>query len=166
MNFENWQYPRLKVAGHHCTHPSPIPLDNIRSEEHVRDIVGDGSGNDGRIKFRGLTPLGTMLRQHVIDPIVFKEIPRFRKPYLVIVITDGQPAGEPRNALEDTIKYTIDTCRRMRPELGHPVAFEIAQVGNDQKAREFLSELDSNPTVGAYVDCTSSTLNVSKPIPL
>merc|ERR1712000_403022 len=36
------------------------------------------------------------------------------------------------------------------------LAFQFAQVGNDLKAREFLSKLDEEPTIGDIIDCTSN----------
>jgi len=43
------------------------------------------------------------------------------------------------------------------PRYGKGTAsFQFAQVGNDLKAREFLSKLDEDPEVGQLVDCTSN----------
>ncbi|MBO1765011.1 hypothetical protein JQN64_27965, partial [Escherichia coli] len=39
------------------------------------------------------------------------------------------------------------------------VAFEFAQVGNDEAARKFLSKLDEHPVIGPEVDCTSNFEN-------
>lgn len=36
------------------------------------------------------------------------------------------------------------------------ISFQIAQVGEDQKAQAFLGELDNHPEVGELVDVTSS----------
>ncbi|CAI6092361.1 unnamed protein product, partial [Clonostachys chloroleuca] len=41
------------------------------------------------------------------------------------------------------------------------VAFQIAQVGNDQEARAFLAKVDKDPVIGALVDCTSNYENES-----
>lgn len=36
------------------------------------------------------------------------------------------------------------------------LSLQIAQVGNDIKARQFLEEIDNHPEVGGLVDCTSN----------
>lgn len=50
----------------------------------------------GQIKFSGLTPLFTSLRSKIIDPLVIAPARQnaLQKPVLVIVITDGEPAGD------------------------------------------------------------------------
>ncbi|KAK3079859.1 hypothetical protein LTR53_020568, partial [Teratosphaeriaceae sp. CCFEE 6253] len=73
---------------------------------------------------------------------------------LFICITDGQPAGENANELTETVRYALDNARRS-PYGPGAVAFQFAQVGNDQKATEFLAKLDNDPVVGREVDCTS-----------
>jgi hypothetical protein len=85
---------------------------------------------------------------------------QFRKPVLIIGITDGQPAGENANALVETIRYAHGQCNQSTLN-GQPlgegaIAFQFAQVGNDQKATEFLAKLDNDPQIGRMVDCTSS----------
>ena len=82
---------------------------------------------------------------------------QLRKPVLAIAITDGQPAGEPQNAVFDAIRSTLAALDQARISRG-AVAFEFAQVGNDEMARKFLGKLDEDPNVGPFVDCTSSNL--------
>jgi hypothetical protein len=140
---------------------------------HMRDNNGrplqDGVANESQIEsimrgvqFKGLTPMGTKLRQKVIDEIVLSRAQsgQLRKPVLVITITDGQPAGEPQNAVFDTIRYAFDTLQQRFPQYGRgALAFEFAQVGNDEAARKFLGKLDSDPNIGPMVDCTSNFEN-------
>ena len=110
-------------------------------------------------KFSGLTPLGTSLRKKVMDALFMPNLRsgRMRKPMLVIVITDGQPAGEPKEAVFDTIRSAMSEAARSQYGPG-ALALQIAQVGNDQGARDFLAKLDNDPVVGSMVDCTSSKL--------
>ena len=124
-------------------------LDGIRSEQQVDQLMRS-------VSFKGLTPMGTAMRQKVIDGIVVPKLQRrmYQKPTLVITVTDGQPAGEAQNTVYDTIKYAVDQVARQYGPGG--IAFQFAQVGNDQKAREFLGKLDEDPVVGGMVDCTSS----------
>jgi hypothetical protein len=126
--------------------------DGIATEAQIEHLM---SG----VQFKGLTPMGTQLRLKVLEPIVLQKAravpPQMKKPILVIAITDGQPAGEPQNAVSDAIK---DTFRQLdsTPYRRGAVAFEFAQVGNDEMARKFLGKLDEDPNIGPFVDCTSS----------
>lgn len=129
--------------------------DGVASEAQIEQIMAG-------VQFKGLTPMGTSLRKKVIDEIVLQKAAtgQLRKPVLVIAITDGQPAGEPQNAVFDTIRYAFDTLQQRYPQYGRGgIAFEFAQVGNDEMARKFLSKLDEDPQVGPMVDCTSNFEN-------
>lgn len=125
--------------------------DNIRSESQVESLVQ-------RIQFKGLTPMGTSLKNKVLDPLVVApaRAGQLKKPVLVITITDGQPAGEPQGAVFDAIRYATSELQRDQRYGRGAVSFQFAQVGNDLKAREFLSKLDEEPGIGELVDCTSS----------
>ncbi|KAI4127303.1 MAG: hypothetical protein LQ338_003263 [Usnochroma carphineum] len=122
-------------------------LDRIQNEQMVEHIMS-------KARFVGLTPLGTELRNKVIDPLVLgpARARQLQKPVLVITITDGQPAGEPANAIIETIRYASNELSRM-PQYGPgAISLQFAQVGDDQKAREFLAKLDSDPQVGQLVN--------------
>ena len=132
--------------------PQGRPLqDGVASEQQIEQIM---SG----VQFKGLTPMGTSLRRKVIDEIVLSKAQsqQLQKPVLVITVTDGQPAGEPQNAVFDTIKYAVETLQRYPQYGAGGVAFEFAQVGNDEMAKKFLGKLDEDPQIGPMVDCTSS----------
>jgi hypothetical protein len=131
--------------------PSGRPLqDGVATEAQIEQIMKG-------VKFKGLTPMGTSLRQKVIDQIVLPKASaqQLQKPVLVISVTDGQPAGEPQNAVFDTINHAVESLKRTRYGPG-AIAFEFAQVGNDEMAKKFLSKLDEDPNVGQLIDCTSS----------
>jgi len=126
--------------------------DGVANEAQIEEIMRG-------VQFKGLTPMGTSLRKKVIDEIVLSRAAQnqLRKPVLVIAITDGQPAGEPQNAVFDTIRYAFDTLQQRHPQFGRGgVAFEFAQVGNDEMAKKFLSKLDEDPAIGPMIDCTSN----------
>ena len=127
--------------------------------------VGDGIRNAddvsmlaSRVRFQGLTPLGTSLRNKVLEPMVIgpARAGRLEKPVLVITITDGQPAGEPHDTVANSIRYAIEEASRSRYGRG-AASFQFTQVGNDTRARDFLSALDEDPSIGNLIDCTSST---------
>lgn len=110
-----------------------------------------------RVRFSGLTPLGTSMDRKILQPLVLgpARAGRLQKPVLVITITDGAPAGEDRY----TITKVISNAKRelARTQYGpDAISFQIAQVGEDQKAQAFLAELDNHPEVGELVDVTSS----------
>lgn len=124
--------------------------DGIRNAEDVERLVS-------RVRFAGLTPLGTSLRNKVVDPMIMgpARANRLDKPVLVITITDGQPAGEPHSTVGDVIRYAVDELSRTRYGRG-AASFQFSQVGTDQRAREFLGTLDEDPQIGHLIDCTSS----------
>ncbi|KAF2873518.1 hypothetical protein BDV95DRAFT_567185 [Massariosphaeria phaeospora] len=130
----------------------------------LQDIVANESQIETimrGVKFQGLTPMGTSLREKVIEKIVLARAGsgQLKKPVLVVTITDGQPAGEPQNAVFDTIRYAFESLQRY-PQYGRgALAFEFAQVGNDESAKKFLGKLDEDPVIGPMVDCTSNFEN-------
>ncbi|KAF1999923.1 hypothetical protein P154DRAFT_522998 [Amniculicola lignicola CBS 123094] len=129
--------------------------DGVTGEAQIENIMRG-------VQFKGLTPMGTSLRKKVIDEIVLQKASsgQLRKPILVITVTDGQPAGEPQNAVFDTIRYGFDTLQQRFPQYGRgALAFEFAQVGNDESAKKFLGKLDEDPTIGPMIDCTSNFEN-------
>jgi hypothetical protein len=133
----------------------PNMLENIRSEQQIDQLMR-------QVQFKGLTPMGTELRNKVIDGIIVPKVRsgQYRKPTLVVIITDGQPAGEAQNTIFDAIKYASHEVSSRHGPGG--IAFQVAQVGNDLKAREFLGKLDEDPVVGRLVDCTSNFENESE----
>jgi len=123
---------------------------SIRTEAQINQIVE-------QVSFRGLTPMGTSLKQKVLDPLVVgpARSNQLSKPILVITITDGQPAGEDEGAVEEAILYASNELARTQYGPG-AVSFQFAQVGNDLRAREFLAKLDKSQRVGHLIDCTSN----------
>ncbi|KAI9882637.1 MAG: hypothetical protein M1823_005611 [Watsoniomyces obsoletus] len=130
---------------------SNLQGNNIRTEQEVENLIRG-------VSFSGLTPMGTNLRTKVLDPLVVgpARAQQLRKPVLCLILTDGQPAGEPLTAVHDAIRYASSELARMPQYGAGAISFQFAQVGNDLKAREFLSKLDNDPTVGPLVDCTSN----------
>lgn len=129
LRFMNEDMPLQEISG-------------IRSEQQVEQLLS-------RKRYKGLTPFGTELRKKVIDPILVQKLNsgQMRKPLLIISITDGQPAGENANTLIETVQYAVQAAQRSQYGKG-AVSFQFAQVGNDQKATEFLAKLDNDPMVG------------------
>ncbi|KFY61558.1 hypothetical protein V497_02897 [Pseudogymnoascus sp. VKM F-4516 (FW-969)] len=129
---------------------SDLQGNNIRNEAEVEGLIS-------RVQFKGLTPMGTQLRNKVLEPLVVQKARsnQLRKPVLIITITDGQPAGESGTAVFDAIRYASNELSRSPYGKG-AVSFQFAQVGNDLKAREFLGKLDDEPGIGELIDSTSN----------
>ncbi|KKZ59966.1 hypothetical protein EMCG_00806 [[Emmonsia] crescens] len=124
---------------------------NIRNEQQIEHLIST-------ITFTGLTPMGTSLRNKVLEPLVIKpaKAGQLRKPVLIITVTDGQPAGEPAGAVSEAIRYASNELKALPQYGAGAVSFQFAQVGNDLKAREFLGKLDEEPGIGELIDCTSN----------
>lgn len=93
-----------------------------------------------------MTPLGTALNQKVIQPFLMGGIQtrNLQKPILVIIITDGEPTGEPKTTVANVIKNAKNIA--MNSPFGPgAIAFEFAQVGKDQAAQAYLAQLDKDP---------------------
>jgi hypothetical protein len=126
-------------------------------------ITGDGiTGEQGtsellsRVRFGGMTPLGTNLDRKVIQPLVLGQANSrsMQKPVLVYAITDGEPSGEHRDTLPQVICRAKESLERSAYGSG-AFAIQVAQVGKDTGAHRYLAALDSHPVVGGMVDCTS-----------
>ena len=146
VRFINWQPPEPAI-------PPTIPLsqyNNIRDEAFIDRLLQ-------QTPFQGKTPIGGHLQERILSGLLEQvQQGQLVKPVLVIAITDGRPQGEPDNTLRDVIRDTSAQLSR-NPRYGPgAISFEIAQVGNDDPAREFLAQLDSDPLVGKLIDCTSS----------
>ena len=65
---------------------SPAQGNNITNESAALQLVS-------QVRFAGLTPLGTELRNKVLEPLVMGPARRgqLQKPVLIIVVTDGVP---------------------------------------------------------------------------
>ncbi|KAJ3102917.1 hypothetical protein HDU97_000230 [Phlyctochytrium planicorne] len=128
---------------------SNITGDHLKTPNEINALID-------RVNFNGLTPLGSQLQRRVIEPMILAQAQQrtLQKPILVIVITDGEPVGEDRNATRNII---IDTKQRMT-SMGYgekAVAFTFVQCGKDMGAQRFLGELDKDPIVGRMIDCVS-----------
>lgn len=129
---------------------SQVQGNGLKSEAQALQLVNN-------VKFSGLTPLGTNLFAKVIKPLVLDPARSnsLKKPVMIITVTDGTPAGESQNTVNNVIVRAKNELMRT-PYGANSIAFQFAQVGNDLRARDFLDKLDVDPVVGGMVDCTSS----------
>lgn len=135
----------------------PGELDGIKSEQQVEQLFT-------KISFAGITPLGTQLNEKVLIPMVVQKARTnsLRKPVLVIIITDGEPAGENEGTIQNVIRSASTELSRTQYGPG-ALSIQIAQVGRDKQANEFLKRLDNDPLVGSLIDCTSGMNCIIKP---
>ncbi|KAI8928569.1 hypothetical protein BC831DRAFT_497409 [Entophlyctis helioformis] len=124
--------------------------DNIRTGTQVADLIK-------KVNFTGMTPLGTEFNNRVLQRNVIPAAMsgNLGKPVLAIIITDGEPTKEPRDALGRSIAAAMDALSRTRYGSG-ALAVQIGQVGTDQKAQQFLASMDQDPVFGRMVDVTSN----------
>lgn len=127
-----------------------IEGNHVNSEAQATQLVQ-------QVKFSGLTPLGTALDQKILQPMLLNPVrsQQLRKPLMIIVITDGAPAGEPADTVFNVILRASEELKRSRYGLD-ALSMQFAQVGDDMKAQEFLSSLDSHPAVGPLIDQTGN----------
>ncbi|GAA5869547.1 hypothetical protein JCM1840_004454 [Sporobolomyces johnsonii] len=129
---------------------SRVEGNGLRTEQEAMALVQ-------QVKFSGLTPLGTALNNKVIEPLILgpARANRLKKPVLIIAVTDGVPGGEDRYQIVKVITNAVRTLASTRYG-ADAISLQLAQVGNDMKARAFLEEIDVHPEVGPMVDTTSN----------
>lgn len=129
---------------------------NSRTEGNGIKSAAEVNALIGKISFNGMTPLGSELDRKIIQPMVLSQAMSgsMMKPVMVIAITDGEPS-ESKDILTNVIRNAKDSLARTRYGPG-AFAIQIAQVGTDRKAQEFLEKLDRDPIVGRMIDCTSN----------
>ncbi|KAJ3205550.1 hypothetical protein HDU67_008778 [Dinochytrium kinnereticum] len=97
--------------------------DHIRRSTDVQNLLRD-------IPFKYTTPLGTELKNKVIEPMVLAPLRAgkgLQKPILVIIVTDGEPYPEPR----DVVYKVIADAKNELARRGLPaksVSYQFAQV--------------------------------------
>lgn len=128
---------------------SKLNGDHIKSSAEASALVD-------RVKFEGMTPLGTNLDAKIVRPLFTAPLQKgtLPKPMLVICITDGEPTGEPQDRVVTVVKDAKKLATNS-PYGPGSIAFEFAQVGKDQAAQAFLGRLDKHPDIGKMIDATS-----------
>ncbi|KAH9249137.1 hypothetical protein BASA81_013161 [Batrachochytrium salamandrivorans] len=129
---------------------SQLVVHGVSTAEHVKEALS-------KVRFSGMTPLGTQFKTKVLEPLVVAPARNgtLTKPVLTVIVTDGEPTREPI----DTLRDAIVEAKGFLSTTGYgPGAFavQIGQVGTDLKAQQFLARIDSDPVVGGMVDCTSN----------
>jgi hypothetical protein len=126
---------------------SNVEKDNLTTGVQVEDAFR-------AVTFSGTTPLGTKLYERIIKPYLNSKYQTPPKPLMVLVITDGCPSDG-----HDTFKTVVLNARNELERRGwgpNSIAIQVAQVGDDEKARQYLEYLDNDREVGGVIDCTSN----------
>ncbi|SNX83985.1 uncharacterized protein MEPE_02693 [Melanopsichium pennsylvanicum] len=104
------------------------------------------------------TPMGSSLESKILQPLVLTPATqgRLNKPAFVLVITDGRPTGssEKGGKIVKVLQHAKEklSCTRYGEDA---ISFQIAAVGNDREAQEWLDSIDNDPSVGDLVDVCS-----------
>ncbi|KAI0466686.1 hypothetical protein F4859DRAFT_296887 [Xylaria cf. heliscus] len=132
----------------------------------------------------GWTPIGTRLRQHVLDQLIYPELENSAKvkyPFLVMCITDGfptqeramegtEPGPEDQNQNQDADRFRkeIRKCATLLDEKDHKqevVRFSLSRLGNitdwedKRDADLFWDGLRSDPEVQEVLYMTDDILD-------
>ncbi|KAI5788496.1 hypothetical protein EDC01DRAFT_660351 [Geopyxis carbonaria] len=111
------------------------------------------------LQFEGLTPIGTVLKQKILEDYVIQEM---KKPLLVIITTDGAIEGEPHDRLKKVITETAlkiiksqkdNTNKAAAKHAAQAVSYQFAKIGNDPKASDMVQGLDNDTILAPYIDC-------------
>ncbi len=123
-------------------------MDNIKSADQVTDAIQ-------KIQFQGKTPMGSSLKEKVLQQMVYPGIRNksLKKPVLIFIITDGQPDSrlDVVNAITEAKKIASNSMYGPKA-----IAFQFGQVGKDREAQNWLEEIDTDPLIGDSIDCTSN----------
>jgi hypothetical protein len=137
----------------YCLNSPRYRLD-LQNELDVRDFFDS-------ITPEGQTPLGAKLRQ-ILDIYVprIEDSSINHKPVNILVITDGRPTDDPREAI-------VDFARRLdaRQVPLNKLGIQFVQIGDDPDATEALKELDDDlgPTQGIRDMVDTVTFNCNHP---
>ncbi|KAH9923495.1 uncharacterized protein B0H18DRAFT_1212207 [Fomitopsis serialis] len=133
---------------------SRITKSNMTTEE-IDQTVSSVSPSGG-------TRIGTTLKNDILKPFVYDRLADttnpFKRPYLVCVITDGEPTSEPQSTFKDAIvecRATLDS-NKFYPT---SVMFCVSQIGDDPAAEAFLDALRNDGSIQDVVHCTAEKLD-------
>jgi len=127
-------------------------FDNLRTVEDIKKLAN--------VKCSGDTRLGEILNKKIVKPMILEKAIKgtLKKPVIVVIITDGEPCGEPREALRNTIR-ACKTGIEFRGYKRAAVVFLISRVGTSEQAKIFLEELRNDKVAGHMMYSSPLDLN-------
>ncbi|EPS41458.1 hypothetical protein H072_4651 [Dactylellina haptotyla CBS 200.50] len=127
--------------------------DQIRSQGYLDSLLET-------VEWGGFTNIGTELNDKIIQPMVIDKMRdgAFKKPLIVIAITDGDPTDDdPR-----TFEKMIAACKGSEEVKGYgeaTVVFIVSRVGSDVAAKDFLSSIEKNKELKEWIYCSMDQLD-------
>ncbi|KAH8726775.1 hypothetical protein GQ44DRAFT_725947 [Phaeosphaeriaceae sp. PMI808] len=112
-------------------------FDGLTSQLKIADMVEE-------INLGSQTMLGTMLKDKILQYMAGKG-----SPLIVVIITDGEPQGEPKDCLRNSI-LDCNSMLKERKQMGGAV-FIMLQVGKSAKAQAFLKDLEDDEALDGLV---------------
>ncbi|KAJ4347795.1 uncharacterized protein N0V89_009165 [Didymosphaeria variabile] len=126
--------------------------DNLNSDQVAANVGFTPAGG---------TPIGTQLRNKILQPLIYDVIDAnkpLERPYLIIITTDGCPNNEP----EDTLRNAVLECAEKLNKKGYrrdAVMFCLNQIGDDDQAKQFLNNIEADIEVQKTLHRTSELLD-------
>ncbi|KAI0856074.1 hypothetical protein F4860DRAFT_529503 [Xylaria cubensis] len=117
------------------------------------------------VRFEKGSKLGTALKTKIVDPIIEEtQSGKLKRPVIIIIITDGEPHGEPSGTLRDAI-YSCKRSEAIQSYGRAAVVFVVARIGESKSAEKFLKELESDEKIKGMVYCSVDSLNKQQEMP-
>ncbi|KAE8365290.1 hypothetical protein BDV27DRAFT_171724 [Aspergillus caelatus] len=139
-------------------HKNDRNFDNLTDQEDIQ-------GKMRAVKYSGKTRLGTVLKNKIIEPLIFEKARsrQLERPIITVIVTDGCPLGEETTCLEETVL----NCKKRLGELGFEPAsaiFIISQVGDDPEAVKFLTGLKASTDLEEMLYCCPEQLDAQRDV--
>ncbi|TKY88715.1 hypothetical protein EX895_002346 [Sporisorium graminicola] len=131
---------------------------NASAQQRIHNVA-EAEQLTSRCAYDGrATPMGSSLESKILQPLVLSPATQgqLQKPAFVLIITDGRPTGSSEKG--DKIVKVLQHAKRTLASTRYgedAVSFQIAAVGNDREAQDWLDSIDNDPTVGDLVDVCS-----------
>ncbi|EAW16408.1 uncharacterized protein NFIA_057580 [Aspergillus fischeri NRRL 181] len=147
---------------------APVGI-SIRFLNHLWGCNGDSDnlltaeaveGQFSEVWFYGFSKLGTTLSKKIVQPMIIKKAEErtLKRPVITMIITDGEPSGERRETLRDTIQ----SCKQSMALQSYGKAaavFVVSRIGNSTDADKFIGELQSDKTIADMTYCSREALD-------
>lgn len=155
-----------------------------KSKAGLDNLNKDGIEENMDFRPAGGTMIGTNLKKKILEPFIYNVIEQgdvLQRPYLILIVTDGDPNNEDPS----TLKNAIVECGRRLTDRGYPqegmsadcpqpylmlwrdaykhckaVMFLISQVGQDNNAKRFLDDLEGDAGIDRVLFRTAGGSNL------
>jgi len=115
------------------------------------------------VPYTGYTQIGGYLKSKILEPCFYAKLrsKTFKKPLMVIIITDGWPYAEAENHMRNVIHESINEIPKHLPAKAKPTAikYQINQIGHEERSTKFIQGLHNDEGIKPNVYCTSEILD-------